>query len=94
VIEVVDMKHVKCNHCSNEYYIDEVLDGIGFPLGGKQCEVCGETDYLIINDDVKVEYNNDCIEPTQKTEDFICSLMDIKKELLGIIENYIDPYFK
>ena len=90
------MKLVRCNHCKDEYYVEEALDEIGFPLGGKQCEVCGETDYLIIEDDVNVEYNNDeCTEPSQQCpDDLLYNLTLIKEELLGIIENYINPWFK
>ena len=89
------MKHVRCNHCNNEYYIEESLEKLGFPLGGKQCEICGETDYLIIDNDVNVEYSDDeCAEPSQRADDLLRNLSIIREELKGIIDNYIDPYFK
>jgi hypothetical protein len=80
------MKHVRCNHCNAEYYICEELSALGFPLGGEQCEVCGETDYLIIDNDVKVEYSNSMGE--YKEKDMIGRLTLLRNEIDEIIDEY------
>ena len=81
------MKHVRCKHCNAEYYVCEELNVLGFPLGGEQCEVCGETDYLVIDDDVKVEYSSEAVmEYTER--DILSKLTLLRNEIDEIIDYY------
>ena len=83
------MKHVRCKHCEAEYYVCEELNMLGFPLGGEQCEVCGETDYLIIDGDVKVEYSNDNDDVFEdRNKDIISRLTLLRNEIDDIIDIY------
>ena len=83
------MKHVRCKHCDSEYYVCEELNVLGLPLGGEQCEVCGETDYLIIDDDVKVEYRNDYDDTFRNREkDIMSRLTLLRNEIDDIIDVY------
>jgi len=60
-----------------------------FPLGGEQCEVCGETDYLIIDGDVKVEYKNDNDDVSEERDkDIISRLTLLRNEIDDIIDIY------
>jgi len=81
------MKHVRCKHCNAEYYVCEELNVLGFPLGGEQCEVCGETDYLVIDDDVKVEYSSEAVME-YKEKDILSKLTLLRNEIDEIIDYY------
>ena len=81
------MKHVRCKHCNAEYYVCEELNVLGFPLGGEQCEVCGETDYLVIDDDVKVEYSSEAVME-YKERDILSKLTLLRNEIDEIIDYY------
>ena len=102
------MKYVRCNKCGNEYYICEELDKLGFPIGKLECEYCGETDYRVIEDDVKMEYSHIDDPITERREEFMCTILELKRDLsdlennLGgvikdleeVISVYIDPWIK
>ena len=81
------MKHVRCKHCNAGYYVCEELNVLGFPLGGEQCEVCGETDYLVIDDDVKVEYSSEAVME-YKEKDILSKLTLLRNEIDEIIDYY------
>ena len=85
------MKHVRCKHCEAEYYVCEELNVLGFPLGGEQCEICGETDYLIIDDDVQVVNKNDYDYDDvfeDRNKDIISRLTLLRNEIDDIIDIY------
>ena len=90
------MKLVRCNQCKNEYYICEELDDMGFPVGTRKCS-CGATDYKVLEDDVKVKYNNNYANVdnlTTENEDMKHTFALLKDELNELISTYIDPFLK
>ena len=90
------MKLVKCNHCKDEYYIDEALDKLGFPIGTEKCGMCGATDYTVIAEDVRVNYSayKDVDNLDTITEDMRHSMAMLKDELNELVETYINPWLK
>lgn len=89
------MKYVRCNNCGEEYYIFEGLDKMGFPLGNEKCEMCGKTDYTVLDNDVKVKYYpGEKEESDLRKEDMIQVMGILKEELLELIKSYIDPWIK
>ena len=89
------MKLVKCNHCKDEYYIDEALDKLGFPISTEKCD-CGALDYTVIDDDVRVDYSTykDVDNLDTITEDMRHSMAMFKDELNELIKTYLDPFLK
>lgn len=90
-----NMKYVRCNNCGEEYYIFEGLDKMGFSLGNEKCEMCGKTDYTVLDNDVKVKYYpGEKEESDLRKEDMIQVMGILKEELLELIKSYIDPWIK
>lgn len=87
------MKLVRCNHCKNEYYICPKLDKLGFPLGVERCD-CGATDYVILEDNIKVAYSRVKDDMDTQQEDIRHSLLLFKEELNELIKTYIEPFLK
>jgi len=88
------MKLVRCNKCNHEYYICEELSKLDFPIGRKQCEQCGADDYTILEDDIKIAYNNAKNDINTQQEDVRHSLLLFKEELEELVKTYIEPFLK
>jgi len=88
------MKLVRCNKCNHEYYINEELSKLDFPIGREECEQCGATDYTVLEDDVRVAYNNAKDDINTQQEDIKHSLALFKEELAELVETYLEPFLK
>ena len=90
------MKLVKCNHCEDEYYICEALDKLGFPIGTERGDMCGATDYTVIDEDVHLDYSayNNVDNLDTITEDMRHSMAMLKDELNELIKTYLDPFLR
>ena len=91
------MKLVRCNQCNDEYYICEELNKLGFPIGVEKCGVCGATDYTVLEDDVKVKYNNNYANVDNLdtiNEDMRHTMAILKDEIMELVETYINPWIK
>ena len=90
------MKSVKCNKCKHEYIICEELSKLDFPIGREQCENCGATDYVVLEDNIQFEYSKYARLDDYETqnEDLRHTLSLLKGELNELIEVYINPWLK
>ena len=91
------MKSVRCNKCKTEYVICKTLDKLGFPIGREKCENCGAIDYVVLEDDVKVKYNNNYTNVDNLdtiNEDMRHTMAILKDEINELVETYINPWIK
>ena len=90
------MKLVRCNHCKKEYYMCEELDKLGFPIGVEKCDMCGATNYTVIDENVEVVYSdyNNVDNLDTICEDMKHTMAILKDELNELVETYILPWLK
>ena len=56
--------------------------------------MCGATDYTVLEDNVKVNYNDIKNDMNTRQEDIKHSLALFKEELGELIKTYIEPFLK